>query len=197
MIYGYARVSSKGQALYGNSLDEQEVQLRKAGATVIYKEAFTGTKRERPQLSKLLDSLQSGDMVVVAKLDRIARNTRAGLDIVDNIIAKGCSINILNMGTFDNSPIGRMMRTMMLAFAEFERDMIVQRTQEGKEIAREKNPSYHDGPLPKNSDEEYERYYNMFRTKEITLKKACEEMDITTPTWYRNINRLKRDGIIK
>ena len=136
MIYGYARVSTKGQAKDGNSLEYQEEELKKAGATKIYQESFTGTKTSRPILDKLLKQLNNGDTVIVTKLDRIARNARSGLELIDLIIDKGCSIRILNMGMFDNSPTGKLMRTVMFGFAEFERDMIVQRTQEGKAIAK-------------------------------------------------------------
>lgn len=196
MIYGYARVSSRGQALYGTSLEEQEEQLRKAGATVIYKEAYTGTKKERPQLTLLMDRLEEGDMVIVCKLDRIARNTKAGLEIVDTIVAKGCSINILNMGTFDSTPIGRMLRTVMLAFAEFERDMIVQRTQEGREAAMEKNPDFHVGPAARNADDEYVRYYRLYRTRKMKVSEICSEMGISGTTWAKHIRRLKQAGAI-
>ena len=136
MIYGYARVSTKGQAKDGNSLEYQEEELKKAGATKIYQESFTGTKTSRPMLDKLLKQLNNGDTVIVTKLDRIARNARGGLEIIDKIVEKNCSIRILNMGLFDSSPTGKLMRTVMLGFAEFERDMIVQRTQEGKAIAK-------------------------------------------------------------
>ena len=136
MIYGYARVSTLGQGRDGNGLEVQERELKARGCEVIYAEAYTGTKEDRPKLSELLEKVEAGDTVVVTKLDRIARSTRAGISIIDRIVAKGAGIEILNMGKFDDSPVGKLMRTMMLGFAEFERDMIVQRTSEGKAIAR-------------------------------------------------------------
>ena len=190
MIYGYARVSSKGQALYGNSLDEQEKLLKENGATAIYKEAFTGTKKDRPELNKLLESIKPGDTVVVAKLDRIARSTKSGIEIIDEINAKGAKIHILNMGMFDDSPTGKLLKNVMLAFAEFERDMIVQRTQEGKMIAREKNPDYHEGAKRKElPDLPY--FYDLVLRKRITVTKACKKLGISTPTWYSRIKELK------
>lgn len=144
MIYGYARVSTKGQAKDGNSLQVQETELQKNGAQIVLRESFTGTKMHRPALDKLLEELQPGDTVIVTKLDRIARNARSGIDIIDRILNKGCAIRILNMGLFDDSPSGKLMRTVMLAFAEFERDMIVQRTQEGKDAAK-LSPEYKEG----------------------------------------------------
>lgn len=144
MIYGYARVSTKGQAKDGNSLELQEEELRNAGAIKVYKESFTGTKTDRPILNRLISDLKNGDSIIVTKLDRIARNAKGGLEIIDIILNKGCSIRILNMGMFDTSPTGKLMRTVMLAFAEFERDMIVQRTQEGKAVAKQ-NKGFREG----------------------------------------------------
>lgn len=144
MIYGYARVSTKGQAKDGNSLEYQVEELKKAGAVKIYQESFTGTKTSRPMLDKLIEQLNDGDTVIVTKLDRIARNAKGGLEIIDIILEKECSIRIMNMGIFDNSPTGKLMRTVMLGFAEFERDMIVQRTQEGKAIAKQ-NINFREG----------------------------------------------------
>lgn len=137
MIYGYARVSTKGQAKDGNSLEAQEGALKAAGATRIYKEAFTGTKTDRPELTKLLAELKSGDTLMVTKLDRIARTAAKGIELIDNLSDKGVTVHILNMGILDNSTTGKLIRNIFFAFAEFERDMIVDRTQEGKAIARE------------------------------------------------------------
>lgn len=147
MIYGYARVSTKGQAKDGNSLEAQEKALREKGATEIYADTFTGTKSHRPELDKLLEKIEAKDTLVVTKLDRIARSATQGIEIIDNLLDKGVIVNILNMGIMDNNknnPTGRMIRTVMLAFAEFERDMIVERTQEGKAIAKQ-NPNFREG----------------------------------------------------
>lgn len=138
MIYGYARVSTITQGKNGNSLQEQEERLRAAGAQEIIKDTFTGTKIDRPQFAKLLAKLQSGDTLVVTKLDRFARTAVEGGQIVKELHARGVTINILNMGIADNTPMGRLMVNMLLAFAEFERDMIVERTQAGKAMAKAK-----------------------------------------------------------
>lgn len=144
MIYGYARVSTKGQAKDGNSLEAQEIALRSAGATVIYADAFTGTKTHRPELNKLMALLQSGDTLVVTKLDRIARSATQGIELVQSLLDQGITVHVLNMGLLDNTPTGKLIRNIMLAFAEFERDMIVERTQEGKAIAK-MNPNFKEG----------------------------------------------------
>lgn len=173
MIYGYARVSTNGQAKDGNSLEYQTRLLKENGAEIIFEESYTGTKRNRPKLDELLSSLEVGDTVVVCKLDRIARSVRDGLDIIDEIINKGCGLNILNMGKFDDSASGKLMRTIFLAFSEFEREMIVQRTQEGKEIAR-LNPNYREG-RPKIDAEIIAKIQKGVHWKELGISKA---------TWY-------------
>lgn len=144
MIYGYARVSTKGQAKDGNSLEAQEIALRSAGAIEIYADAFTGTKANRPELDKLLTVMQSGDTMVVTKLDRIARSATQGIALIQSLLDRGIVVHVLNMGLMDNTPTGKLIRNIMLAFAEFERDMIVERTQEGKAIAKQ-NPDFKEG----------------------------------------------------
>lgn len=144
MIYGYARVSTKGHAKDGNGLDVQKAALEAAGAEEIYEEAFTGTKKDRPVLNKLLNELQQGDTLVVTKLDRIARSASQGAELVKGLLEKGVTVRILNMGILDDTPAGKLVTTVMFAFAEFERDMIVERTQEGKAIAR-MNPNFREG----------------------------------------------------
>lgn len=150
MIYGYARVSTKTQAKDGNSLEAQENALRAAGATMIYADAFTGTKSHRPELDKLLSVMQSGDTLKVTKLDRIARSATQGIELIQSLLDKGITVHVLNMGMMDNTPTGKLVRNVMLAFAEFERDMIVERTAEGKAIAKQ-NPDFKEGRPPKYS----------------------------------------------
>ena len=145
MIYGYARVSTKIQATDGNSLEAQSEALRNAGATEIFSDTYTGATTDRPELKRLLAVLKKDDVLVLTKLDRIARTARQGLELIDTLNANDVSVRILNMGgAIDNTPIGKLMRTMLFAFAEFERDLIVERTQEGKRIARQ-NPDFHEG----------------------------------------------------
>lgn len=138
MIYGYARVSTAGQAQHGGSLEDQEARLLEAGAQEIVKDAFTGTKMERPAFSQLMDRLQSGDVLIVSKLDRFARTAAEGAQTIQTLLSRGVVVQVLNMGRIDNSPMGKLMVTMLLAFAEFERDMIIERTQTGKAVARSK-----------------------------------------------------------
>lgn len=137
MIYGYARVSTTKQMKNGNSLTDQETALRKAGAETVVADDFTGTKMDRPEFSKLMKELKDGDTLIVTKLDRFARTVVEGVTTVRELIERGVTVRILNMGTVENTPTGKVTLSVMLAFAEFERDMIIERTQTGKQIARE------------------------------------------------------------
>lgn len=137
-IYGYARVSTKGQAKDGNSLESQIEVLKENGAIEIYSDSFTGTKTDRPEFKKLLEVLKPGDTLMVTKLDRFARSMTQGSELVNELIKRGIKVNILNIGMMDNTPASKLIRNIFLSFAEFERDMIVERTQEGKAIAKTK-----------------------------------------------------------
>ena len=153
MVYGYARVSSIGQKKHGNSLEDQEQQLRAAGAQEIMQDTFTGTKMNRPNLAKLLAKLQKGDRLIVTKLDRFARTAAEGVQMVEGLLRRGVSVQVLNMGMIDDSAMGKLTLTIMLAFAEFERDMIIDRTQAGKAAAKAKAAKdgrvWRDGRKPK------------------------------------------------
>ena len=144
MFFGYARVSTNSQARDGNSLEAQIHTLKDAGAEKIFSDVFSGSKNDRPELDKLLKIIQSGDTLIITKLDRIARSVINGIQLIEKLNDKGVIINVLNMGLIDGSPTGKLIRNIMLSFAEFERDIIKQRTNEGKAIAR-KNPDFHEG----------------------------------------------------
>lgn len=138
MRYGYARVSTRGQ-VKGNSLAEQRQQLMDIGCDEVIEEQYTGATTERPNLEELLTRLKPNDTLMVTKLDRLARSATEGANLIKELTDKGIRVNILNMGEVDKRPQGRLMLHILLAFAEFERDMIVERTQAGKAIARTKD----------------------------------------------------------
>ena len=144
MIYGYARVSTAGQSMNGNSLEEQTRALEQYGCQEIITEAFTGKTMERPAFSALFQKLQSGDTLVVCKLDRFARTAIEGVSTVRELFERGVRVHILNMGLIENTLTGNLILTVMLAFAEYERGMIMERTQTGKAVARQ-DPSYREG----------------------------------------------------
>lgn len=189
MIYGYARVSTVGQAKDGNSLEAQDIALKAAGAEKIFSDHFTGTKRNRPQFDILMDSLGEGDTLIVTKLDRMARSTQQGLDIITDLKNKGVAVNILNMGgIIDDSPVGQLMMTMLFAFAQFERDMIVQRTSEGKAIAKQR-PDFKEG-RPRKNVSGFEELAQKQKDGHLTVKDCCIQLGISRSTYYERIREV-------
>ena len=147
MKFGYARVSTPGQAKDGNSLEAQIQAIKEKGVDEknIYIDTFTGTKMARPEFERLRDKLREGDTLIVTKLDRFARSVSQASGLIPELIDDGVTIEVLDLGVLSNDSINTLMRNILLSFAQFERDMIVQRTQEGRLIARATNPDYKEG----------------------------------------------------
>lgn len=186
MIYGYARVSSIGQEKNGNSLEAQEKALKERGCEVIYQEAYTGMTTDRPQFSLLLEKLQKGDTLVVSKLDRFSRTAADGAKLVQELLDKGVTIDIINMGRADNTPMGKLMVTMLFAFAEFEHDQILERFNTGKAIAKSHGKRT-DGR--KRIDTlDFEKFLKKQKEGSMTVDECCAELGISRKTWY---NRCK------
>lgn len=184
MRYGYGRVSSKGQALNGNSLEDQENKLREAGCDEIVLEAFTGTKMDRPKFTKLLEKLEPGDTLIVTKLDRFARTASAGVEMIKDLMARGIAVHVLNMGLVEDTPTGRLILNILLAFAEFERDNIVERLADGREVAKENNPEYKEGRKSGMPDD-FGSYLEGVNAGEFTVAEACRRLGIHKTQWYR------------
>jgi DNA invertase Pin-like site-specific DNA recombinase len=140
LVFGYARVSTDGQ-----TLDAQVAQLEAAGAgggagaggSRVFREKVSGAARNRPQLAKLLASLSPGDVVLVTRLDRLARSTRDLLNVLAAVAEKGAAFRSLGDPWADTTtPHGRLMLTVLAGLAEFERELIRSRTSEGRARAR-------------------------------------------------------------
>lgn len=139
--YGYCRVSSRSQ-LEGYSLEVQrEAILNKYIDAIIVEEQYTGTTTNRPKFDKLVDSLQKGDILVVYKLDRFARTTLEGMTLMNKLQERGVIVEILNFGTIEGgfSSSNKLMMQIFFAFAEYERDCIVERTTSGKQLKMTKD----------------------------------------------------------
>lgn len=182
MIFGYARVSTNSQARDGNSLEAQINSLKEAGAEKIFSDVFSGSKNHRPELDKLLKIIQLGDTLIITKLDRIARSVMNGIQLIESLNDKGVIINVLNMGIIDGSPTGKLIRNIMLSFAEFERDIIKQRTLEGKAIAR-KNPDFREGRPKKFSRAQINHALELLKTH--SYKQVVAMTGISTTTLIR------------
>lgn len=192
MIYGYARVSTKGQAKEGNSLESQIEILKSNGAVKIYSDSFTGTKTDRPEFNRLLEELKIGDILIVTKLDRLARSITQGSELVNQLINKGIKVNILNIGIMDNTPASKLIRNIFLSFAEFERDMIVERTQEGKAIAKTKE-GFKEGRPKKYTEKQLDNALSMLTVNggDKSYNEVAELLGISKSTLIRENNKRK------
>lgn len=139
MIYGYARVSTQAQ-----DLESQLQALTAEGAQIIFEEKFTGTQTNRPKLNELMEKLEAGDKLIVTKLDRLARNTKEGIEIIEQLFERNVKVHVLNVGLLENTTMGRFFLQTLLAVAEMERNIIIERTQEGKAIAKQRE-GYREG----------------------------------------------------
>lgn len=178
MKYGYARVSSKHQ-----DLATQLQLLENERCDQIFSEKISGKNINRPQFQQVLSILEPGDMLVVAKLDRFARSTKEALEIIDDLFHQGIKIHVLDIGIIDNeNATGKLIFTVMFAFATFERDLILERTREGKERARE-NPDFREGRPRKFKKVQMEHALNLLETN--SYKQVENLTGISTSTLYR------------
>ena len=139
MKFAYVRISTRKQSRDGNGLDEQIAKLNAQGYDELVVEEFSGSTTKRPRLDSLIQRLRKGDTLIVTKLDRFARSTAEGSKLINDLLLRGVAVHILNMGLIDNTPTGKLITHILLAFAEYERDLIIERTQASKEIARSKD----------------------------------------------------------
>ena len=148
MLIGYARVSTEDQ-----DLALQRAALKAAGCRRIYEEKVSGARRDRPELARLLDVLREEDVVVVTRLDRLARSTRDLLDIAEQLNGIGAGLRSVAEPWADTtSPAGRMVLTVFAGIAEFERSLIHQRTSSGREAAKKRGVRF--GRPPKLSPDQ-------------------------------------------
>ena len=184
MVYGYKRVSTTGQAKDGNSLESQEQELKNNGAVEIYCDTFTGTKTDRPELNKLVAKVKKGDTIIVTKIDRLGRSLSQTSDLITKLLDKGVTINILNLGVLSNSSVNTLLRNVLLAFAQFERDMIIERTSEGKAIKRATDPNYKEGRKTLEVPE-FPIFFEKTKKGELTVVDCCAMLGISRAKWYR------------
>lgn len=191
MIYGYARVSTKKQ-LKGNSIQDQKNNLIKAGADIIIEEQFTGKASHRPELDQLIKSLKKGDTFVVTKIDRFARSLIDGCELVMKLLDEGVNVHILNIGYMDNTPSSKLIRNIFFSFAEFERDMIVERTQEGKALAKQKD-GFKDGRPKKFNQKQLDHAMSLLicMKGKYSYKQVVEMTGISKSTLQREVKKRK------
>lgn len=187
MKYGYARVSTINQ-----DLQVQLDKLKEEGCEIIYSEKYTGTKTDRPEFNKLLKELKAGDTLVVTKLDRFARTASSGTELVKELLQRGVKVHVLNMGLVEDTPTGRLILNIMSSFAEFERDMIVERTQEGKAAAK-LNPDFKEGRPNKYTSKQINHAMKLLESHSYT--QVADMTGISKSTLTRFKKKLKAEKI--
>lgn len=188
MFYGYIRVSTKNQ-LDGFGLETQKNEiLEKYPNSKIFEEQFTGTKLDRPILSELLNTLKASDTLIVTKLDRLARNTVEGIQIIEDLFNRGISVHVLNVGLLENTTMGKFFLTTLLAVAEMERNIIIERTQSGKELAKQ-DPNFKEGRPPIYKRKQIDHALSLL--KDHTYRQVTELTGISKSTLIRAKNKKK------
>lgn len=196
-VVGYCRVSTKGQ-LEGNSIQEQTEKIKdKYPNALIVEESYSGAK-ERPIFTEVVENIEEGATLVVTKLDRFCRTTKEGLQYIDYLLSKNVSIHILNMGMIEDTPMGRMIATNLLAFSEFERSMIIERTSGGKAIAKQK-PDFVEGRPKKYTKQQLDNAMSMLTTFGGTHSFSEVErlLNISKSTLTREARRRKTKMILE
>ena len=178
-IFGYARVSTESQ-----NLNRQLDALNKYGVDIVYNEKMTGTKRERPELEKMLDRMTEGDTVVIESLSRLGRSTKDLIELTELFHTKGVNLVSLKESIDTSTPTGKLLFTLMSAIAQFERDVIAERTREGLKSARARGRT---GGRPKTNEEQVKKAVKLYHTNQYTIREIEEMTGVKKDTLYRNL----------
>jgi DNA invertase Pin-like site-specific DNA recombinase len=188
MIIGYARVSTNDQ-----NPELQVDALEKAGAEQVFQEKFTGTLRERPELSQCLRMLRQGDVLVVWKLDRLARSLKDLVEIVQDLQDRGIGFKSLTESIDTTSSGGRLVFHIFGALAEFERDLIRERTMAGLEAARARGRK--GGRKPSLSKTDTQKAAAMLLDPKITKTEVAQHFGVSRTTLNASLARLKKASV--
>ena len=180
-IFGYARVSTEQQ-----NLDRQLDAPRKYGCDVIYNEKMTGTKRDRPELAKMLDRMTEGDTVVIESLSRLGRSTKDLIELTELFQSKGVHLVSLKESIDTSTSTGKLLFTLMSAIAQFERDVIADRTREGLKSARARGRT---GGRPKTDPDAVRKAIKLYNTRQYSIREIEELTGVKKSTLYRNLSR--------
>ena len=196
MFYGYCRVSTRKQ-LDGNGLEAQRQEIAdryKDVNIVIIEEQYTGAKLERPKFTELVNNLKAGDTLVVTKLDRLARDTVEGIQVVEKLFEKGVAVHVLNVGLLEKTSMGKFFLTTLLAVAEMERNTILERTLAGKEIAKQR-PNFTEGRPRKFNPAKVEKALDEIESGKLSYREAERIYNISKSTLTRRMRERKANLI--
>lgn len=180
MKIGYARVSTKEQ-----NFDLQLDALRKAGCEKIHQEAVSGARADRPVLKQLLDNLRGGDVLVIWKLDRLGRSLKHLVELINDLREQDIGLQSLNDPIDTTTPQGRLSFNLFASLAEFERDLIRERTQAGLSAARARGRT---GGRPKGLSDQAEvtarAAETLYRERQLSVRQICDKLGISKTTLY-------------
>lgn len=183
-LIGYMRVSTNKEE---QKFDRQEAQLKELGCEVFYADRVSGSKRNRPELDKMLEDLQAGDTVVIVAIDRLSRSTKDLLEIVDIIKSKGAYLKSINDSWLDTTkanPMSDFLLTVMGALGQMERAMITQRVQEGVDVAKRKGVRL---GRPKANSNKVAHALELYDAGNHTVKQIVDITGISKATLFRKI----------
>ena len=180
MKIGYARVSTKEQ-----SFDLQLDALRKAGCKKIYQETVSGAKAARVQLDLMLDNLRAGDVLVIWKLDRLGRSLRHLVELIHGLMEKGVGLKSLNDPIDTTTPQGRLSFNLFASLAEFERDLIRERTQAGLSAARARGRrGGRPRGLPSSAEVTARAAETLYTERKLSVRQIADRLAISKSTLY-------------
>lgn len=179
MKIGYIRVSTQEQ----NTI-RQEVLMESLGVDKVYIDRMSGKSTERPELKKMMEYVRQGDTVIVESISRFARNTRDLLELVERLTVKGVEFVSKKEAIDTTTPTGKFMLTVFGAVAELEREYILQRQQEGIEIAKSQGKYKGRKPIQRSN---FNQIVALWRSGEITAREAMRRLDMKPSTFYRKV----------
>lgn len=180
MIYGYARVSTADQ-----NLDRQKDALTKYGIDKLYCEKMSGTKKNRPELDLMLETIQEGDTIVIESLSRLGRSVKNLAELMELLNEKGVRLVSLKETIDTTSSTGRLLFTILSSLSQFERDVLVERTREGLNAARARGRC---GGRPKTDSKAVQRALALYNTGEYSVTEVTDLTGVSKATLYRAIN---------
>lgn len=186
MKIGYARVSTADQ-----SLDMQLDALQKAGCERIYTEKMSGAKDDRPELARALDNLRPSDSFVIYKLDRLARSTKKLIEVAEQLKDGGVEFVSIRDNIDTSTSTGKLMFGMLAVLAEFERDIIRERTMAGLESARARGRK---GGRPSTDPKKLKQAVSLYDSKNHTIAEIKELTGVSAPTLYRELKKREEEA---
>jgi len=182
MIIGYARVSTLEQ-----NPDLQIDALKNAGAEKVFIDTISGSTKERPELDKMNEVLRSGDVVLVWRLDRLGRSLKNLISLVNHFQEHDIAFKSLQENIDTSTSTGKLIFHVFGALAEFERNLIQERTKAGLASARARGR--YGGRPPKLNDKKIKRLKKLYESKEMSVKEICEWAGISKPTFYNYLKK--------